>query len=102
QLLGCGMEYDAWSSLQIALRAGHREMHRLGNHITQVEQIERAVMRNHSAIFPGCKPGGHDLLPREGGIVSQAVETATDPEKSAAARMMGKQVPIKPTGPSLL
>jgi hypothetical protein len=87
---------------KVAPGAGHGEVRRVRDHVAQVKQVERALVRHYGAVLADGEPGGEDVFAWGRGILAVTVESASDAEESAALDVVGKQRPTVAAVPRLL
>jgi hypothetical protein len=75
---------------KISSRAGYGEVHRVGDHVAQVKQFERALVRDNGRLLANGKPSSQDVLSERRGILAIAVEASADANKPASLDVVGE------------
>src|SRR5438067_270049 len=63
------------------------------DHVAQVEQVERALVRDHRRILAHGQPGGEYVLARGRGVLAVAVAAAADADEPAALDVVREERP---------
>ena len=90
------VEADADGGLPMAVAAGERQVDLGRDHVGEVVELERALVRDDRDLGAGEHPGGGDVVERRGGVEAKAVESAAGVlEASALAGVVPEGVAVK-------
>lgn len=67
------------------------QMHRVRDDVSEVEQVERALVRDHAAPLADGEPDGQNLLVRRGRVIAEVVEAAHDADEAPRRCVMGQE-----------
>ncbi len=77
-------------------------MHRIGDDVTQLEQVERTLVRDSCRLLTNGKPSSQDVFSERRGIFAIAVKAPADANEPASLHVVGEQRPTVPGNPRLL
>lgn len=97
-----GMDSHAREPGQIPFRAGNGQVHRLGDDVAKVEQVQGALVRNDRAVLAYRQPSRDDLLPIRGWVVAQTVDATAKADEATVLGVVGDEVRLEPAGTGLL
>ena len=76
---------EPWTeAARAALRARHRQVDRLGDHVGEIVKLESTLVGDDSPATSQRQPRRHHVLVRAGREVAQAIEPTPDPPVAAA------------------
>ena len=99
---GRRVDCHALQRRKMALRARDGEVDSVRKNVTQIKEIEGALMGDNGDVLPDGQPCHHHFFTRRRWIVAESIESATHTDKPAGASMIREEIPGELTCTCLL